>query len=324
MADPSRYLLPTERPVINIRRHWALLAGSTIQSALLLLVGILVARVFRDVDFVQMVAIWFCVFVVARWAWIFVDWYVEKLVVTDKRLLLLTGIVSRNVAIMPLVKVTDLTFHRSATGLALGYGRFVVESAGQDQALSTIDFVPKPEKLYIQISELLFGGDKGAPGALVTAAQRDAEEEAERQARRRWGRFSRRRRQDADDQSDAGPATPTTSQLDQILARRDQVLLADDPAWGVDRRRRDDDYALYDRDLGPPRGRGDRSEWERDPDDAYRGPEPTVELPRFHEPRRNGEPGQGEGYRSEAPLPPPRRPRDTPPPGTDPADPADD
>src|SRR5918994_4817070 len=99
MADPARYLLPTERPVINIRRHWAVLAASTIQSALLLLVGVLAARVFDGADFVRMVAIWFCVLVVARWSWIFCDWYVEKLVVTDKRLLLLTGIVSRNVAI---------------------------------------------------------------------------------------------------------------------------------------------------------------------------------------------------------------------------------
>src|SRR5215217_6472733 len=170
MADPARYLLPTERPVINIRRHWAVLAAITIQSLLLLVVGVLIVQVLADFDFAQMVAVYFCIFVVIRWIWVFVDWYVEKLVVTDKRLLLLTGILARNVAIMPLVKVTDLTFHRSATGLMLGYGKFVVESAGQDQALSTIDFVPHPERLYIQISELLFGGDKGTPGALVTAA----------------------------------------------------------------------------------------------------------------------------------------------------------
>ena len=314
MADPARYLLPTERPVINIRRHWAVLAGATIQSALLLVVGVLAARLFDETSFVRMVAVWFCVLVVARWAWTFVDWYVEKLVVTDKRLLLLNGIVSRNVAIMPLVKVTDLTFHRSATGLMLGYGRFVVESAGQDQALSTIDFVPRPEKLYIQISELLFGGDKGAPGALVTAAQRDAEQEAEQQARGRWRRFSRRRRQEVDDRPDAASATPATSQLDQILARRDQVLLADDPEWGVERRD-PDDYAHYDRDLGAPRGVGDGREW---------GPDPTVELPRIHEPRRTGNSGRGEGYEPEAPLPPPRRPQDRSQPNSNLVDPADD
>lgn len=339
MADPTKYLLPTERPVINIRRHWAVLAGRTVQSAVLLFVGVLAARVLAGVDLGQMVAVYFCVFVVVRWSWIIADWYVEKLVVTDKRVLLLTGIVTRKVAIMPLVKVTDLTFNRSVTGLMLGFGQFVVETAGQDQALSHIDYVPQPEKLYMQISELLFGGDKGAPGALVTAAQREAEEEAERQARRRWRRFSRRRRTDPDEAGAAAPAsTAPSSQLDAILADRDLLLAdRDDPEWGRGGRDYDDerDYRRYDRDLGDlgdPGRPADRSGWDRDPDDAerYRRPDPTVELPRFHEPRRGGEPGRGEpgggepgrgeGFRSESPLPPPRRPRDEPPPGTDPAD----
>jgi hypothetical protein len=314
MADAARYLLPTERPVINIRRHWAVMAGVTLQSLLLVVVGVLIVRIMADVDFAQMVAVYFCIFVVIRWFWVFVDWYVEKLVVTDKRLLLLTGILARNVAIMPLVKVTDLTFHRSATGLMLGYGKFVVESAGQDQALSTIDFVPHPEKLYIQISELLFGGDKGAPGALVTAAQWVAEEENDRADRRRWRRFSRRRRADPDESSEPGPSTPAASQLDQLLAHRDQLLLADrdDPDW--DGR----DYSRPDRDLGDP-GAGDEPGWDRD--EPYRRPEPTVDLPRFHEPRRGGD-ADREDTRSDTPLPPPRRPRDTPPPafGTDPAE----
>ena len=301
MADPTRYLLPTERPVINIRRHWAVLAGDTIQSLLLLVLGILLARALSDVDFVQMVVVYFCVFVVVRWMWRIGDWYVEKLVVTDKRVLLLTGIVTRKVAIMPLVKVTDLTFNRSATGLMLGYGQFVVETAGQDQALSHIDFVPHPEKLYMQISELLFGGDKGSPGALVTAAQRDAEEEKEQAARWRWRRFARRRRQDPDGPAAPPPGLPAPSQLDQLLAHRDQLLLADrEDDW--DRPRLADDY---DDDPVDP-------DWD---DGTYRGPEPTVELPRFHEPRRGGD------GRPDTPLPPPRRPQDTPPPGgTDPAD----
>ena len=306
MADPAKYLLPTERPVINIRRHWAVLAASTIQSVLLLILGVLLARVLSGVGFVQMVVVYFCVFVVVRWMWIIGDWYVEKLVVTDKRLLLVTGIVTRKVAIMPLVKVTDLTFNRSATGLMLGYGQFVVETAGQDQALSHIDFVPQPEKLYMQISELLFGGDKGAPGALVTVAQREAEEEKDRAVLGRWRRFSRRRRQEADEQPGPAPSAPPPSQLDQILAHRDQVLLADrDDDLDYDR-----DYPRFDGNSGEPRA---DDGWD---DGAYRRPEPTVELPRFHEPRRGGE-----GSRSESPLPPPRRPQESPPPsGTDPAD----
>src|SRR5829696_1033059 len=310
-TDAARYLLPTERPVINIRRHWAVLAATTVQSALLLVIGILLARILNSVDFAQMVATYFCIFVVLRWAYEVYSWYVEKLVVTDKRLLLLTGIVSRNVAIMPLVKVTDLTFHRSASGLLLGYGKFVVESAGQDQALSKIDFVPNPERLYIQISELLFGGDKGTPGALVTAAQQQAEQEAERAARRRWRRFSRRRGPTDDLATDRRGTAPAPSQLDAILADRD-TLLAD---------RDDPDRWQDDRDWDRPDRGWDRSEWDRGPRDEFDEPprEPTIRLPRIHEPRR-GDLGRGESVDPDSPLPPPRRPRDEPPPGPDPMD----
>jgi hypothetical protein len=348
VANPAHYLLPTERPVINIRRHWAVLAGNTLQSLLLLVIGILVARLGRNVGFVQMIGIYFCVFVVARWVWVIGDWYVEKLIVTDKRVLLLTGIVTRKVAIMPLVKVTDLTYNRSTTGLLLGYGQFVVETAGQDQALSTIDFVPQPERLYMQISELLFGGDKGAPGALVTTAQRDAEEEAERAARRRWRRFSRRRRREPDDRppARAPEPAPVSSRLDDILARRDTLLAdRDDPDHlGDDRDRPYRDPGAADRGFGRDRDfdldfrgdRGGRDSFRGDEpadDDRYRRPDPTIELPRIHEPPR-GDSGRGEGLRPEdrygdrgerlrsEELPPPRRPRDEPPPAA--ADPADD
>jgi membrane protein YdbS with pleckstrin-like domain len=305
VADAARYLLPTERAEITIRRHWAVVAGVTVQTVLLLTIGVLLARVLGSVDFAQMVLVYFCLFVLARWIWALVDWRHETLVVTDKRLLLLTGIFSRNVAIMPLVKVTDLTFNRSATGLMLGYGKFVVESAGQDQALSTIDYVPQPEKLYIQISELLFGGDKGSPGAMVTAAQREAEEEAERAARRRWRKFTRKRTDGPVDERPGGSAQP--SQLDAILADRD-TLLAD---------RDDPDRWQDERGWGGPVGRDDLRDTGDFGDEPYRRPARDLELPRIHEPRR-GE--RGEAIEPQSPLPPPRRPRDSPPPGVDPAD----
>lgn len=310
MPDTARYLLPTEHAEIIIRRHWAVLAGDTVQGVLLLTIGVLLARVLGSVDFARMVLIYFCIFVVVRWLWAIYEWYRETLIVTDKRLLLLTGIVTRNVAIMPLVKVTDLTFNRSATGLLLGYGKFVVESAGQDQALSTIDFVPQPEKLYIQISALLFGGDKGSPGAMVTAAQREAEEEEERAARRRWRKFTRRRPDGPSDDRPSGSAPP--SQLDAILADRD-ILLADrdDRDWDRPGSTREDDLTgdVRDGDLRP----GDRG-FE---DEAFRRSDPTTRLPRIHEPRR-GE--RGEVIHPDTPLPPPRRPREEPPPGFDPTD----
>jgi hypothetical protein len=322
-----------ERVAISTRRHWAYLAGDTIQAVVLLFIGVLLARVLSDVNYVGTVLVWFCVFVILRWGWRIFDWFNETLIVTDKRLLLLTGIFYRNVAIMPLVKVTDLTYHRSASGMTFGYGKFVVESAGQDQALSTIDFVPHPDRLYQQISDLLFGGDKGTPGALVTTAQRMAEQENEQQARRRFRRrFSRRRPSDLPDDR----PTSAPSQLDAILADRDTLLAdrddrdPDDRGWddrGWNRPSGSSGYRSGPADPGyrspyePPSYEQPPSYGERDwNEDPYRRSDPSDDLPQIHQPRRGDSSGRNEAVRPDEPLPPPRRPRDTPPPGSDPAD----
>jgi hypothetical protein len=314
VADPRRYLLPSERPVIQVRRHWGVLAGDTLQSLGLLIAGIFVIRVGGDQDFIRMLAIYFCVFVVIRWAWIIGDWYVERFIVTDKRVLLITGIVTRKVAIMPLVKVTDLTFNRSALGQMLGYGEFVVESAGQDQALSRITFIPKPEKLYIQMSELLFGGDKGSP-ALPSPAEREAELEAGaralRRRRRPWDNWRRRR-----PTAPMAPEEPLAGGLDDLLARRD-TLLAEREA----RAPRDRGY--------PERGYPERGYPERGyPERGY--PEqdeaPTAEFPRIHDPRQHRTDDE-EMYQAPRRPPSPRYGTDEPPiepPHAPPVDPADD
>jgi hypothetical protein len=55
------------------------------------------------------------------------------------------------------MKVTDMSYSRPPVGRVLGYGEIVLESAGQDQALRRITFLPNPDDLYLEICELLFG-----------------------------------------------------------------------------------------------------------------------------------------------------------------------
>ena len=90
-------------------------------------------------------------------AWTVLNWRHEWFVATDKRFLLFYGFVRRKVAMMPLLKVTDMTYDRSLLGRVLGYGSFVLESAGQDQALSNIDHVPDADTHYRAICTQLFG-----------------------------------------------------------------------------------------------------------------------------------------------------------------------
>lgn len=86
------------------------------------------------------------------------NWLEDYFVVTKSRLLVSKGVIRKSVNMMPLTKVTDMRFERSPMGRILGYGTFIVESAGQDQALRQVDKLPYPEQLYLEVCGLIFKG----------------------------------------------------------------------------------------------------------------------------------------------------------------------
>jgi uncharacterized membrane protein YdbT with pleckstrin-like domain len=124
---------------------------------------------------VQNVLWYAALLVILRFAYKVIEWWVERLVVTDKRFVMTTGVFTTKVLMMPISKVTDLTYERTAVGRMMGYGTMVVESAGQIQALNRIDYLPRPEEFYDTISELVFGDkQKQAERFSMIRAQRTA------------------------------------------------------------------------------------------------------------------------------------------------------
>jgi len=174
--DPDEYLLDTERRVIRIRRHWAVLLWDTFEAAALLAVCVLVSYLLPPALYIGQNLLWYvALLVVLRFAYQVMEWWVERLVVTDKRFVMTTGVFTTKVLMMPISKVTDLSYVRTATGRMMGYGTMVVESAGQIQALNKIDFLPRPEEFYDTISELVFGDkQKQAERFSMIKAQRAA------------------------------------------------------------------------------------------------------------------------------------------------------
>jgi hypothetical protein len=67
--------------------------------------------------------------------------------------------VIRQVDMMPMGKVTDMRYERSLPGRLLGFGAFILESAGKDQALSRVEFISQPDWLYREICTMLFTPD---------------------------------------------------------------------------------------------------------------------------------------------------------------------
>jgi membrane protein YdbS with pleckstrin-like domain len=158
-VDPhhvQRYLLPHEEDAVVIRRHPAMLLRYVVESgAALILAGVLTAMVSQGSALGVIWVLWLAVF--SRLAGKAYEWWDEFFAVTSVRVMLVHGVFTRRVDMMPLSKITDLTINRSIVGRMLGYGTVVLESAGQDQALSKVEFVPEPEGVYLQISAVAFG-----------------------------------------------------------------------------------------------------------------------------------------------------------------------
>jgi uncharacterized membrane protein YdbT with pleckstrin-like domain len=157
--EVDKYLLLHEREhqVITVRMHPAvLLSPVAIALAGLIAAVVLNGSLLRG-QHLLMTIVW------VGWLILFLralvlaaTWSVEYFVVTSRRMILTSGLLTRKVAMMPLNKVTDMSFQRSLGGRLFGYGEFILESAGQDQALRNIPFIPYPEQLYLEVCDLLF------------------------------------------------------------------------------------------------------------------------------------------------------------------------
>jgi membrane protein YdbS with pleckstrin-like domain len=156
-SSVNRYLLPHERQVISVHHHPAVLIG----PIFLVLVGLAIAgwlsSSVANGNNTAILVIWVLWgLLLLRLAWKVIKWSLSYFVITSKRIMLTEGFPWRRANMMPLPKVTDMSFNRSPVGQVLGYGEFVVESAGQDQAMRNVDYLPYPEQLYLEVVGLIF------------------------------------------------------------------------------------------------------------------------------------------------------------------------
>jgi uncharacterized membrane protein YdbT with pleckstrin-like domain len=160
-ASVYKHLLPHERQVITVRFHPAVLLRPVAEVLGGLAVAMVLTLVLFSHNGIALLVIWLLwLILVSRLLYKIYCWLEDYFVVTSQRLLLTTGLWTRTVNMMPLSKVTDMSFQRSMLGRILGYGEFIVESAGQDQALRQVGHLPYPEQLYLEVCGLIFkGGD---------------------------------------------------------------------------------------------------------------------------------------------------------------------
>ena len=163
--DVQKYLLDDEPPVVVTRRHWAVLVEPAAKFVPPFLVGAWLFLLDPRNRVTSLAGLVLVLVAVGYLGLRLAEWWMRHFIVSRRRVLLTSGVLVRTVTLLPLRRVTDLTWKETFFGQLLGYGTFRFESAGRDQALSQITFLPQADVLYKQVSRLLFSSDWGAAGA---------------------------------------------------------------------------------------------------------------------------------------------------------------
>jgi membrane protein YdbS with pleckstrin-like domain len=163
--DVEKYLLPEEEPVVVTRRHWAVLIEPTVKFLPVFGIGGWLLLLDPDNQVTSSAGLLVVVGALGYYGLRVAEWWMRHFIVSRRRVLLTSGVIVRTVTLLPLRRITDLTWQETLLGQVLGYGTFRFESAGQDQALRHLTYMPDAQTRYRQVSELLFSSDYGAAGS---------------------------------------------------------------------------------------------------------------------------------------------------------------
>jgi uncharacterized membrane protein YdbT with pleckstrin-like domain len=160
--DVEKYLLPGEDPVVVTRRHWAVLIEPTVKFLPVFVIGGWLLVLDPENRVTSSAGLLVIVGSLLYYGLRLGEWWMRHFIVSRRRVLLTSGVIVRTVTLLPLRRITDLTWQETLLGQVLGYGTFRFESAGQDQALRHLTYMPDAQTRYREVSELLFGSDRAA------------------------------------------------------------------------------------------------------------------------------------------------------------------
>ncbi|HEV7211223.1 MAG TPA: PH domain-containing protein [Blastococcus sp.] len=160
--DIQKYLLANEGAVIITRRHWAVLLEPTVKFLPVFAIGVVLLVLDPTNRLTSTVGLLVMLGALLLLGLRVAEWWMRHFIVSTRRILLTSGVIVRTVTLIPLRRITDLTWQETLLGQVLNYGTFRFESAGQDQALRHLTYLPDAERRYQEISALLFAKDFGA------------------------------------------------------------------------------------------------------------------------------------------------------------------
>jgi uncharacterized membrane protein YdbT with pleckstrin-like domain len=149
---PRRLLNDDESIVLDLRPHWWALAVPTLALVLALGVAIAASALVHGAahDPVLIAALVVVLVVLARFVVRYVRWATTNIVVTNHRLVLRSGVLSKSGREIPLERINDIAYHQSLFDRLIKSGDLIVESAGE-RGQETLRRVPDPTRVQQEI-----------------------------------------------------------------------------------------------------------------------------------------------------------------------------
>jgi uncharacterized membrane protein YdbT with pleckstrin-like domain len=155
MTYPAKLLTAGETVVYDMRPHWRILFFPAVALVLLVFGTVfLLANVPSDWDWARWVVLGAAG--VALFVWVIkpvIQWATSQYVITNRRVIIRSGIIARQGRDMPLARVNDVHFSYGVIDRMLGCGDLIVESAGETGRL-LIAAVPEVELIQREIFRL--------------------------------------------------------------------------------------------------------------------------------------------------------------------------
>ncbi|MHB8669998.1 MAG: SHOCT domain-containing protein [Acidimicrobiales bacterium] len=152
MAFPPKLLNDNEEIVLDLRPHWWALSGPTTLLLALVVVAVIVPGRFHG-DLRPPVRVAVLVALLAGLIWFalrYARWMTTNFVVTTDRLVLRSGVLSKQGREIPLDRLNDIGFHQTLFERVIGAGDLLLESAGARGQESVSD-IPHPARVQNEI-----------------------------------------------------------------------------------------------------------------------------------------------------------------------------
>ena len=155
MAYPKKLLTEDETVVYDMRPHWRVLFYPALALiAIIFVTVLLLGWTPSDWDWARYAILAVAALLFIMWVLVpVVRWATSEYVITNRRIIVRTGIVARQGRDMQLQRINDVHFEYGVVDRVLGCGNLIVESAGETGQLR-IKAVPDVELIQREVVRL--------------------------------------------------------------------------------------------------------------------------------------------------------------------------